>query len=548
MPSGKKMKAGRILIVDDQVTIIHVLSKLLTEDYHIIATTKATETFNIVEKNELPDLVILDINMPEISGFELCQQLKSNSLTKDIPIIFISACDSIDEELKGFEIGASDYIKKPFQPVIVKARVREIMETQLARKKLKESNNLIQKELAEKRENLAKAQKIQQRLNKNYMPLLTEYAIKAWFLPSEELGGDFLSIRKEEEYIIFILGDCEGHGIEASLDSVLAKSTCDHYISLLKQCRPDKFLEEINKEMIYYLREEKFLTIFTGILDTRNGEFTYANGNGEMPCLIRKGEITFLENPKGMFIGYDASNLGFKFKKKKIQLQDNDILFFYSDALRELKIEGECLGREGITDILQKFGNGIDKDADFFFQTLRKYSELPLVDDLSIIFCQFSRPIIIEKKIKTLDDFNIFSTEISDLLLKKSFHPDDISSILISFLEMFVNALEHGNKNLPDVPVEIKVSIDFEKIEIDIKDSGEGFDPEKIPNPTDIDRLLAEMDKNEIEKFTHGRGIWMAKRFMDNVQYNNIGNNVTISKIRNPGETQFSFSPFIKKK
>lgn len=113
-----------ILIVDDNPENIKILGELLKDDFNIKATTKGSDVLKLETMDKKPDLILLDIMMPDINGYEICFALKSNEQTSDIPVIFITAKDDDKDEIKGFEIGAVEYITKPFNPSIVKARVR----------------------------------------------------------------------------------------------------------------------------------------------------------------------------------------------------------------------------------------------------------------------------------------------------------------------------------------------------------------------------------------------------------------------------------------
>ena len=114
---------SRLLIVDDEPTNIHILSNILSEDYEIRAANGGQRAIEAAV-SQSPDLVLLDMIMPEIDGLEVCRQLKANEATKDIPIIFVtSMSDPANEEL-GLQAGAVDYISKPVSPPIVKARVK----------------------------------------------------------------------------------------------------------------------------------------------------------------------------------------------------------------------------------------------------------------------------------------------------------------------------------------------------------------------------------------------------------------------------------------
>jgi putative two-component system response regulator len=114
---------NRILIVDDEPINIQVLSGILDDDYKLIAATKGQKALDLARRQK-PDLILLDMIMPEMDGLEVCRALKADPETKDIPVIFVtSMSDAANEEL-GLQAGAVDYISKPVSPPIVKARVK----------------------------------------------------------------------------------------------------------------------------------------------------------------------------------------------------------------------------------------------------------------------------------------------------------------------------------------------------------------------------------------------------------------------------------------
>lgn len=112
-----------ILIIDDTPDNIRILNEILRNDYRILFARSGTQGIEIAKK-ELPDLILLDIVMPGMDGYEVCKVLKNETATMWIPIIFVTAMVSVEEETKGLEAGAIDYITKPFSPPIVKNRVR----------------------------------------------------------------------------------------------------------------------------------------------------------------------------------------------------------------------------------------------------------------------------------------------------------------------------------------------------------------------------------------------------------------------------------------
>ncbi len=115
-------KKQRILVVDDSAENIDILVSLFKDDYMVAAARDGAKSLKMAEKNP-PDLILLDIIMPGMDGYEVCRKLKENEVTRDIPVIFITALSEAIDEARAFGIGAVDFISKPFQPIVVKARV-----------------------------------------------------------------------------------------------------------------------------------------------------------------------------------------------------------------------------------------------------------------------------------------------------------------------------------------------------------------------------------------------------------------------------------------
>ena len=120
----KADKKATILIVDDIPANIDLIQELLQDQYRILATTQGQKALEIAQTEPVPDLILLDVMMPGMDGYTVCKKLKESDVTSSIPIIFITAMTEIEDEAKGFEVGAVDYITKPIRPVILKSRVK----------------------------------------------------------------------------------------------------------------------------------------------------------------------------------------------------------------------------------------------------------------------------------------------------------------------------------------------------------------------------------------------------------------------------------------
>jgi len=125
-----------VLIIDDTIANIRILTELLRSDYAIKISTNGKTAIDIANALPKPDLILLDIMMPEMDGYEVCTILKADENTKDIPIIFVTAMTATDDEAKGLNLGAVDYITKPFNPQLVKIRIHNQLELKKHRDKL----------------------------------------------------------------------------------------------------------------------------------------------------------------------------------------------------------------------------------------------------------------------------------------------------------------------------------------------------------------------------------------------------------------------------
>jgi len=114
----------KILIVDDEPANLKVLSQLLQNEYKVIAANSGQRVFDILKQQELPDMILLDVMMPEIDGYEVCKRLKDDQRTNHIPILFVTAKSDSDSEEKGLIVGGVDYITKPIVPMVVLARIK----------------------------------------------------------------------------------------------------------------------------------------------------------------------------------------------------------------------------------------------------------------------------------------------------------------------------------------------------------------------------------------------------------------------------------------
>jgi putative two-component system response regulator len=149
-----------ILVVDDSPENIAIAASVLRHDYRTKAAPNGFRALILAKADDKPDLILLDIMMPDMDGYEVCRQLKADPATMDIPVIFLTTQTSVEEEARGFELGAVDYIHKPFSPPIILARVRAHLVAKEARDFLREQNEILEEKVQLRTQQLSAIQDV----------------------------------------------------------------------------------------------------------------------------------------------------------------------------------------------------------------------------------------------------------------------------------------------------------------------------------------------------------------------------------------------------
>lgn len=149
-----------VLVVDDTVEVVDLLVTLLQGQYRVKAATSGRRAIEIATSDDPPDLILLDVMMPELSGYEVCRELKTNTATHHIPVIFLTAKTSTEDERQGLELGAVDFISKPVNPPIVMARVATHLQLKAAADFLRDQNAFLEQEVQRRSRELAAIQDV----------------------------------------------------------------------------------------------------------------------------------------------------------------------------------------------------------------------------------------------------------------------------------------------------------------------------------------------------------------------------------------------------
>lgn len=344
----------KILIVDDITANIELLSNLLElSGFDVSYVKNGKNAIQKVEK-EPPDLILLDITMPGMSGFEVCRHFKDHLHTKDIPIIFITALSDTENIVKGFKVGGQDYITKPFNHQELMARVQMHIELKekkaqinaYAQKLLKLNDQLnLQKEIIEqKNKDLMSSINYAQQIQHSLLPstqTLKKYFNDACivFLPKDIVSGDFFYYNKIDNRIIVIAADCTGHGVPGSMLTMLGTTIINNIVYHNKVTNPTEILEQLNQEFINLLysnthSDEKTpdgMDIALCCFDTENYDLCYSAGKRPLYILPKNADAISVHKAGFHSIGgfYDEDKV---FTKYNCKLKKGDRIYIFTDG------------------------------------------------------------------------------------------------------------------------------------------------------------------------------------------------------------------------
>ena len=329
----------RLLIVDDTPDNILLLSETLKDTYQVQAATNGARAIQIASRVPAPDLIMLDVMMPDMDGYEVCRALQDIPTCAKVPVIFVTALSGVGDEERGLALGAVDYITKPFNPSLVKARVRNHIELKRHRDYLeqevqKRTQELLQATLA--RELLDNDLRLALKLQMSMLPPARFHRggaeIVTSLVPACAIGGDLYDyIRLDGERLLFAVGDVSDKGVAAALFMVRVV-TLLHGLAPL--CRdPAQLLRDLNAGLCVDNDTCMFVTLGCGIADLKRGEILYASGGHEPPVLASLGQpARRLELEGGPALGLEEEA---EFPLNTLQLTPEQCLVLVTDGVTE---------------------------------------------------------------------------------------------------------------------------------------------------------------------------------------------------------------------
>jgi phosphoserine phosphatase RsbU/P len=373
-----------VLLVDDAPANIQVVNSILKDAYRTRVATNGAKALELARATPAPDLILLDIVMPEMDGYEVCSRLKAAPETRDIPVIFLTGKTETDDETKGFEVGAVDYIHKPFSPPIVKARVQTHLVLRGIREQLAQQLQTIRSELET-------ARKIQLSILPSEVPKIAGLDVAARYVPMTAVAGDFYDfIMVDEKRLGILVADVSGHGMPAALISSMLK------IALAAQSAqardPAAVLSGLNQALCGKFQGH-YVTAAYALVDMEKRTIRYA-GAGHPPLILRDRaagttrEIT--EN--GLFLGFFPKAT---YTAVEMPFCEGDWGVLYTDGVLEATDRSEQqFGADRLKLFLESNQNlGVDQFADGLLDELSRWSDHASgrepEDDITILAMHF---------------------------------------------------------------------------------------------------------------------------------------------------------------
>lgn len=383
---------GRILVVDDNEENREMLAKRLQRQGHTTAPAENGQHAIEMLAAQKFDLVLLDVMMPVVDGYTALCQMKADPKLRHVPVIMISALDEIESVVRCIEAGAEDYLPKPFNPILLRARIGASLEKKAFRDQ--EQAYLTQIEETQKRleDELQEAGKYVTSILPE--PITKPFNITWAYDPSTELGGDSFGYHwiDETHFAIYLLDVC-GHGVGAALLSVAAINVIRAgSLPGVNFLEPAEVLGGLNETFQMERHNNMYFTIWYGVYDTTTRTIRHASGGHPAAILLKpeaNGDVSEELRAPGMLIG---AMPGMKFKSAETPIPAGSRLFVFCDGAYEIKsaATGEMLDYDtDFVPYLVKNGRHADLPQELLAWIRSIHAKPTLDDDYSFVAIDF---------------------------------------------------------------------------------------------------------------------------------------------------------------
>lgn len=388
--------AEKILVVNDEEPVRELIGIILQQ--HGYQVVEAPDGFKGLEvaAQTLPDLILLDVMMPGMDGYEVCAKLKQDPKTKEIPVIFLSSLSAAKDKIKGLQLGGVDFVTRVSDQAELLARVQTHLKiSSLTRELIVKNEQLVQKQKYLD-EDLKAAAEIQRSLLPSQKLKLLNLDISWECLPCDLVGGDIFNILPiDEEHAAIYMIDVSGHGVPSAMVTVSVSQHLHEACQVHKDedvCRllsPSAVLRTL--DLLFPVeRFNKFMTMFYMVINLKTGELKYSNAGHPPPILVHPNAPFELLTKGGAVVGI---NEGIPFAEGTIKLQKGDKIFLYTDGIIEHQTPSEQFyGSDRLFALIESLKQEpTPKICDLVLKSVNEFGQglLP-ADDISILGVEFT--------------------------------------------------------------------------------------------------------------------------------------------------------------
>jgi sigma-B regulation protein RsbU (phosphoserine phosphatase) len=373
----KELSDCRILIVDDAEANVDVLVHALRDEYRLSVAVDGEGALRSIQKNP-PDLVLLDIVMPGIDGYEVCRRLRAAEATRELPIMFLSSLEDVKDKTRAFETGANDYVTKPFEVLEVKARVRSLLKAKAYADAVK----------AAAERDLRIAREIQMGILPADVASRvrgTGLDVHALLEPALQVGGDLYEVlRLADGRVMVALGDVSGKGIPAAL---FMGVTMTLLRSMARQCAsPDEILRRVNDELLEQNPRGMFVTLQCLVVDPTTMQVSCAGAGHDSAVLVSPGKPPRLViPPTGRVIGLLPDN---PVTSETLTLRPGETIVLFTDGVGEAFSPTQELFGEArlLAHLAQEPGGNAEETTRSVVEAVRRHAAgAKQSDDITVV-------------------------------------------------------------------------------------------------------------------------------------------------------------------
>lgn len=484
--------AGAIVVVDDEPHLSEPLVQQLKRDgYECVEFSNGRAALLHLAENRC-QMVLLDVIMPEMDGRTVLEIIKGSEILRDTPVIMTAQRHELDHIAGSIHEGAEDFLAKPYNPTIVRARVA----SSIQRKQLREKEHQTYLALVQSQQQLAAELAEAAEYVTSLLPekLSTPVATDWRYIPSSELGGDSFGYHwiDEDHLAIYLLDVC-GHGVGAALLSVSVLNFLRSGTLPAQEARnPSSVMGRLNDTFLMERHNDMYFSLWYGVYNSRTQALDYCSG-GHPPALLLTPMGSFRSLSSGGTVLGAVESL--KYRSERVAIPSGSRLYVFSDGVYEIeRSDAAMMGYDEFINLLK--ANDTNTGLDGVLEMVRKYQGNDVFDDdFSLMEFHFleATPASRESLVlhNSMDEWGKLLRFTQEFTLRHGIIQEDHSNIDVIMEEVVTNILKYGGMQPDAEACVIELFLKSSLLEMKIIDNGHPFNPLLLPD-VDTDKKIED--------------------------------------------------------